>query len=280
MSSPGPQPRLQSYWDWRAAGNFIGGGAGAGLLLATQLSGLQGGLATALVLAGLALVGLGLLCVWFEIGRPMRALNVFLNVRGSWMSREAVTGTLLMVCGLAVAAGLRAGAVLAVLAAAYIYCQARIAQAARGIPAWREPLTVWLLAATAIAEGTGLLALATAWQGEARVLAAVLGVLLAARSLAWYAWRSRLQGVADVRALRAIDESGHTLQWLGTATPLALLVIAGAGFLPAVLSSACVAAAGLLAAIAGGAFKLTLITRAAYTQGYSLPRMPVRGVPR
>ena len=34
MSAFGPNPWLQQHWDWRAATNFIFGGAGAGLIFA------------------------------------------------------------------------------------------------------------------------------------------------------------------------------------------------------------------------------------------------------
>jgi len=74
--SYGPAPWQQAHWDWRAAGNFIFGGAGAGLLVATPYAGAQGLANTLLVLAGMGLIGLGLLCVWLEIGRPLRAMNV------------------------------------------------------------------------------------------------------------------------------------------------------------------------------------------------------------
>ncbi|MFP5465862.1 MAG: hypothetical protein ACLGHR_14000, partial [Gammaproteobacteria bacterium] len=47
----------------------------------------------ALLLLGLALVGAGLVCVWLEIGRPLRALHVFVTPRTSWMSREAFTAS-------------------------------------------------------------------------------------------------------------------------------------------------------------------------------------------
>ena len=40
--SYGPNPWQQTNWDWRAAGNFICGGAGSGLIAATALSGAQG----------------------------------------------------------------------------------------------------------------------------------------------------------------------------------------------------------------------------------------------
>jgi hypothetical protein len=55
----GPNPWQQTSWDWRAAGNFIGGGAGTGLIMFTALSGVQGTVAAVLLLAGLALVGSG-----------------------------------------------------------------------------------------------------------------------------------------------------------------------------------------------------------------------------
>ncbi|HKB55298.1 MAG TPA: hypothetical protein VKD22_14975, partial [Ramlibacter sp.] len=77
--SYGPNPWQQAHWDWRAAGNFMCGGAGSGLIVFTVLSGTAGLAQVLLLLAGMGLVGLGLLCVWLEIGRPLRALNVFLN---------------------------------------------------------------------------------------------------------------------------------------------------------------------------------------------------------
>ena len=104
--SYGPNPWQQAHWDWRAAGNFICGGAGAGLVIFTVLSGLQGLAAPLAILAGLGLVGLGLLCVWLEIGRPLRALHVYFNPRTSWMSREAFVAALLLPATLGAAAGL------------------------------------------------------------------------------------------------------------------------------------------------------------------------------
>ncbi|MGB3429111.1 MAG: hypothetical protein WBA53_13160, partial [Burkholderiaceae bacterium] len=89
----GPKPWQQTSWDWRAAGNFIGGGAGTGLVMFTAVSGVQGTVAAVLLLAGLALVGLGLTCVWAELGRPLRALHVFFNPRTSWMMRESIAAT-------------------------------------------------------------------------------------------------------------------------------------------------------------------------------------------
>ncbi len=60
---------------------------------------------TWLILAGLALVGLGLFCVSLELGRPLRALNVIRNPRTSWMAREAWVAGALFPAGLAAAFG-------------------------------------------------------------------------------------------------------------------------------------------------------------------------------
>ena len=148
----GPNPWQQTSWDWRAAGNFIGGGAGSGLIVFSVLSGAQGTPLAALLLAGLALVSAGLVCVWLEIGRPLRALHVFINPRSSWMSREALVAPLLFALALGAIMGLRSFAPLAALAAiGFVYCQGRLLQAAKGIPAWREPMLAALIVVTGLA---------------------------------------------------------------------------------------------------------------------------------
>jgi phenylacetyl-CoA:acceptor oxidoreductase subunit 2 len=59
-----------------------------------------------------------------------------------------------------------------------------------------------------------------------------------------------------------------------------LAVLAFAGVLPQPWGGVLLAVAGVCVAATGAAFKFTLITRAAFNQGFSLPRLPVRGVPR
>ena len=149
----GPNPWQQTNWDWRAAGNFMGGGAGAGLVVWSVLSGAH----PALLVIGLALIGAGLLCVWAEIGRPLRALHVFFNPQTSWMTREGLVAMLLMPVGLASAVlWPQLAPAAALLAVGFIYCQARILHMAKGIPAWREPRVVPLIVATGLVEGGGL----------------------------------------------------------------------------------------------------------------------------
>ena len=72
----GPKPWHQTNWDFRAALNFIFGGAGAGLLVIAAFSGLSGDALRAELLFGMALIGAGFGSGWFEIGRPLRALKV------------------------------------------------------------------------------------------------------------------------------------------------------------------------------------------------------------
>jgi phenylacetyl-CoA:acceptor oxidoreductase subunit 2 len=277
----GPNPWQQAHWDWRAAGNFMCGGAGSGLLAFAAMSGTQGAMLTALVLAGLGLVGLGLLCVWLEIGRPLRAMNVFINFRHSWMSREALVSVFLFALGFGTIVRAQEWALpLALAALAFMYCQARIVQAARGIPAWRAPLTVPLLVATALAEGAGLFWIGNAATGEASaLLAAVFAVLVLARWWLWREWRASIAGAAP-RALSAIDGAGRILRWAGGAVPGVLCVLAAIGVLPPVWNAALMAAAGAGALAGGALFKFTLITRAAFNQGFTLSRLPVRGAPR
>lgn len=68
---------LQTNWDWRAAGNFMFGGTGSSLLLMTAAATYPESPPLLLGLASLLFVGLGLLLVWLEMGRPWRFLNVF-----------------------------------------------------------------------------------------------------------------------------------------------------------------------------------------------------------
>lgn len=282
--SYGPAPWVQRHWDLRAATNFVAGGIGAGLIVVSVASGASGRAAAIALVAGYAIIALGLTSVWFEIGRPWRALNVFRNPRTSWMSREAIVavvlaGAALLAAGLHLAASptARAASVLAALAAlGFVYCQSRMLQAAKGIVAWRSPATPALIVATSLAEGAGAWWLAATWHAQGtRTGLAVFGALVVARLIAWLAYRrtlARHPHVAD-----ALAPAGRVLAAAGTLAPLALVAVAA-------LSSAeswvlgLAGTAGALALAAGAWFKVALIVRGAFNQGFAIPRMPVRGV--
>lgn len=272
----GPRPWQQTSWDARAAGNFIGGGMGGGLIVFAALSGATGVALTALTLAGLALVALGLFCVALELGRPLRAIRVLANPRTSWMAREAWTATLLFPVGLLAAAGVAIAVwIAAALALAFVYCQARLLQAAKGIPAWREPLLRPLIVTTGLAEGGGVFLLTAPLHGAATTLTVLVFVAgVVARAAVWVAYRRRLGAGVAPQARAALAGAGRGVLLAGTLAPLALLALAAfAGSTAGPLA----AVGGLLATLAGAWTKLVLVTRAGFNQGFALAHVPVRG---
>lgn len=275
-----PAPRLQQHWDWRAASNFICGGSGGGLVLFAALAGLTGAEVRPQLVAGLALVAIGLTCVWFEIGRPWRALNVFLHIRTSWMTREASVALLLFGSGaLALLTVHPAALLLAGLCGlAFVYSQARILAADKGIPAWRHARCAPLVVATGLAEGAGLVA-ATLPGGLQAIAALVLALAVLARLLLWKRYLDGLRSSgAPAASVRALEAIGRGFVIFGHSLAAALALLAGAGTLSGLPGTAIVlAAAGLLVVATGWRFKYTLIRRAAFTQGIALKHHPVRG---
>jgi phenylacetyl-CoA:acceptor oxidoreductase subunit 2 len=271
-------PWHQPNWDARAAANFIGGGSGSGLLIAAAIAAAAGAPYRPLALVALALIATGLACVWLEIGRPWRALNVFLHPQTSWMTREALVAVPLFGAGLA-ALWQDGGAyawVTAVLAAGFLWSQSQILRAAKGIPAWRSPRVVPLILATGLAEGAGLIALACAFPAThalARPVAIALAALLVARAIAWRAYRRPL--AAPRKALDALARAAPLFDGIGSWVAAGLA--AAAAFAPDVMAAPLGAAAGALAAAGGWHLKFVLVVRAGFNQGFALPRMPVRG---
>lgn len=268
-------PRQQAYWDERAAINFICVGAGGGLLFSTALASPVGADLRSLVVMALVLVATGMTAVWFEIGRPLRALNVYRNVATSWMTREAIVILLLFVSGaVAVLFNLRAALWFAgLLGLAVVFAQGRILRAQKGIPAWRCSICVVMIVVSGLTEGAGLLSFAALYWTELLPFGILLAGMIGVRLLVWrnYLVTLRRDGVPS-GTLHAFAAIVHPFVWLGHALPI-LLALAGvfAG------STLIVALAGVLAAVAGCWFKFTLICRAGFTQGFALPRTPERG---
>jgi len=273
-------PQLQHNWDWRAAGNFIGGGSGTGLLLfsAIQIWMGQNVIQYALPASGLSLLGLGL--VWLEIGRPLRSINVFLNPHTSWMSRESIIAVLLLPLGF-FSYIIRSPAVITAAALAallFLYCQARIIKAATGIPAWRVRQVVPLILATGLTEGFGLLlVLNNLLQPQlemARLLLDIAILLLLLRMVSWHRYWRVINNEAPEQTIVVINAAYPVFFMLGFLAPLALLISARLQLTnPLVLNLA----AGVCMTLTGWWIKMTIITRAAYNQGYAIPITPTRG---
>lgn len=246
---------LQRYWDARAALNFILGGSGAGLIIAAAFVQPPNPWPVA---TGLMFIAAGLTAVWLETGRKLRALHVLFNPFTSWMTREAFAALLLFPVALGAFLTLKFLPVAAVLALAFLWCQARILRAARGIPAWRAPQVVPLIIAAGLAEGAGF----AVFLVQTQLAAALLAIALIGRLIAWSAYRGEVKS-------EALQRAGKALQ-LGALA--ALLLVVASFYVP---QAALLAAA--LAVGTGWWLKFSLVTRAALTQGFSLPRQPVRG---
>ena len=272
-------PRQQRNWDWRAAANFIAGGAGGGLLLFNSLVSVDPDVIRAAILLGLMLIGGGLTCVWFEIGRPWRALNVYRHFGTSWMTREAVVALVLFPLGAMALLTLQPVFVLltGILGPVFLYSQARILAANKGIPTWRHPRSIALMIATGLAEGGGFLACVVSLSPLPIGPLALVFLIILITIRAWF-WRRYLAGLlADGTpegALRVLTGFASRFVFIGHVVP-ALLVVAALAGMPG--RAGLVFAAGLMVVAAGWVMKYTLIRRAAFTQGLALLHLPVRG---
>ena len=263
--SYGPRPWIQLHWDVRAALNFIFGGTGCGFILFSAFVPLSPRLAQGALLLGLALVAAGLTAVWMEIGRKLRAAHVFFNPGTSWMTRESYAAVLVFSFGMAGIFFENSNLIFlgSLSALAFLWCQAQILRAAKGIPAWRAPQVVALIMTTALVEGTGLLMIIN----SDVLLTSLFTAAVIARAFAWSGYRAAL---TQPPSRAALESAGKALIQIGTIAPLALVF--GGIFVPqaAVL-------AGIAAIITGWRLKFVLVTRAAFNQGFALPRLPVRG---
>jgi len=280
---------LQTWWDYKAAMNFCLGGLASGLMLAIYALYLLNHAIPDTVLrgtyvAGAAVMGVGLVFVFLKIKRRLRALNVLLRPGSSWMTRETWCVAVLYPAILADLLWPHAAlhGLVAAAAAGFLVSQAMILYRARGIPAWRAPPVPWMLGASGLLEGLGLMYLAAAVAhpdlGDRDALA--LGGIAAALTLfnagLWQAYRqtAKARGIPPL-ARAEIARISRLLVWLGQVAPLLLFLaatVAGGS-----LGTACLGLGGALAAAGGGYWKFRLITRAGYFQGFALPRLPRRG---
>lgn len=272
-------PRQQRNWDWRAATNFIAGGAGGGLLSWASIAGSAPDATRTAILLALVLIASGLTCVWFEIGRPWRALNVYRHFATSWMTREAVVALLLFAAGGLALLTVRPPFVIlaGILGLAFLYSQARILAANTGIPAWRHPRSVALMIATGLAEGGGFLACVLAVSSPV-ISNWILAGLIALTVIRAFVWRMYLGGlVADGApdgALRVLKGIAPRFLVFGHVLP-ALAIVAVLAGMPG--RAGLLFAAGIMVVAGGWFLKFTLVRRAAFSQGLALLRLPVRG---
>ena len=274
----------QTFWDARAAMNFTLGGLSGGLMAIAGLAAEFGMLgADALVdayLVAAALMALGLFFVFLEIGRKLRFLYVLLRPQTSWMTRETYA-----VAVIYPALALDVvwphpvlHAIVALAGAAFLYCQAQILFAGKGIPAWRAPSIPWLIGATGLLEGAGLLAflMKVMDTGEVRGAAWAIIVLSVVSGVLWHRYRGTAadRGIGPL-ARAELDAVAPVVTIFGHAAPALLCLIGLAISGP--MSSWAIGLGGILAIAGGALWKFTVITRACHQQGFAIPMMPTRG---
>lgn len=275
----------QDFWDWRAAMNWMLGGVSSGFAIVLYVVYLTGAidaetLARTNVTAAVLMAG-GLLSVFMKLGRPARSWRALLRPGTSWMTRELYMVALFFP---AVVAGVLwqspiAFAVAGGSAAGFLLCQAQILYRARGIPAWRAPLIPYMVIASGLLEGLGLLAffigLPKGFPIELQGLGeAAIGLILV-NAVLWKFYRdgARANGIPPL-ARDAIAESDQAIRVGGHWAPLVLFALA---VLAPKIPLTILTIAGV-AAMAGGAFwKWTVILRAGYFEGFHLAKTPQRG---
>ncbi len=275
----------QRFWDLRAAANFVLGGSASGLAISAWamhvLRALPGSILPHLFLLAAVLMALGLICVFLEIGRKRRFLLALRRPQTSWMTREVYAAAVFFPAVLADFLWLHPALHLLVAAAAlaFLYCQARILHAGKGIPAWRVPMMPWMLVATGLFEGTALLAvLPLTWIAlPTSSTISVWGFVLAAtNALLWHYYRANA-AAQDIGPL-ARAELNKVTPWLhaiGHLVPLLFFSLALA--VEATSADTWLAIAGVGALTGGAMWKIVVITRACHQQGFWLDKLPKRG---
>ena len=277
--------KLQTFWDLRAAMNFIMGGMSTGLVLVAYLAYLSGGLTQpALIginMAAGAGVGIGLFCVFLKIKQKQRFLYVLLRPQSSWMTRETYFVGLFYPALLIdfVWPQPILHLIVAIAAAGFLWTQVMILFAAKGIPAWRVALMPWMLVATGLFEGAGLLLIASLvfpQIGNPGVIPIVVGLVLAVINAAlWHNFRTKAsqRGIPPL-ARQSLDSITPLLHVLGHAIPVVLF---GTALLTDSTHPITLVLGGAAAVAGGVIWKRNVITKASYQQGFAMPMVPQRG---
>ena len=308
--------KVQQFWDWRAAMNWMFGGVGSGFVLAAWLISFAVPAEaaaeyrlwlSAAQFAGAGLMAIGLFFVFLKIGRKMRFWRAVSRPRTSWMTRELYV---VAVFGIAVLLGIAtqhpaAQAAAALAALGFLCCQAMILYRARGIPAWRHGLMPWMIVATGLFEGfaalmpalaltIGLLAAfqllvpleifiysALALQTMQSASVAIV-VLAAANLILWTGYRrsAAANGIGPL-ARAVLARVYRRVLILGTGLPAILyltgLIALGMGQTGTRLAIGVWIAGSILAIFGGAYWKFMIVARAGYQQGFAMPRQPHRG---
>jgi len=277
--------KRQTFWDMRAAMNFILGGIGSGAIIIAYFFNLIGLIGNEelfrINLVSVAITAIGLFFVWLKIGRKLRAPYAILRPQTSWMSREIyAVGLLFLSIGLFFFYPNEILYTTAALAAAiFLYCQARILHSGKGIPSWRVSQMPLMLIASGLLEGAGLYILIVLHGNEqmpaTSLIPPVIILLILMNSFLWrrYLRNAPTWGIGpiDRKILRRMSPK---LYAIGHILPL---LIFGAIFLNLISSALLAQIGGFLAIMGGVLWKAVVITQACHMQNFSLTKFPQRG---
>jgi len=277
--------RLQTFWDWRAAMNWCCGGLAGGsifaLWVASWLHLVDQPALNRLFVAFAAIMSVGLFCVFLKIGQPLRFWRAMRKADTSWMTRELYVVIVFFAALFAQVVDPHplTASIVGFAAIAFVYCQAQILHAAKGIPAWRAPLVPTMILASALLEGAGALALlGGVMPASVRSSAGVGGALLLlglvnAGLFHRYRADARAEGIPPL-ARREIDAMTVFVITVGHLFPAVLAFVA---LVAPVDAGVILPFAGAGAIVGGLWWKFAMVTRASYQQGFALPRAPQRG---
>ncbi len=154
--------------------------------------------------------------------------------------------------------------------------------AGKGIPAWRVPLMPYMLVATGLFEGVGLLSIAQLIVPERMDLGSgvsALGALVALLNAGlWRLYRVLAPGWGIGPLARCVlKRATPVLHIFGHLLPVAFYALALGLAWRSEETLVAVAVAGIGAVFGGIWWKFAVITRACHQQGFALPRLPQRG---
>jgi len=152
---------------------------------------------------------------------------------------------------------------------AFLYCQARMLRASKGIPAWRLPAISPLVILTGLSEGAALfLLLYLLTASPPNRLSSLLLALIILRACASWNYHAKLARANAARATRNTVTSMHRNMLIFGAILPVILMLTAWGVPSAALPLNSIAAALVL--LSGWYLKFTLVTGGAHLQGFAL----------
>lgn len=290
-------PSRQREWGWLAVANFILGGAGTGFYLINYATMLidspvpEQNTSVPHDLLSLSIVGLGLLCVAAEAGRPFRGYYIFGQLGGSWISREMTA--FFMFAPAVVLNHFFPHWIFNILAAfsalGFMITQGFIVFSARAVTSWNTAVMPLIFLSSGLASGAGVALLFTLWDKlpPGSVLAQ-LSLLCVAFNLAIWLLYLRWYSVISSRSVTESPELRYRFSKkfitivFGHITPILILLLLlkiraqhkVEGMLPDILF----AVSGLAIIIGVATQKAWVVLSAGYTRKIALKvEMELRG---